>query len=66
MLGIGGAKPVAGQAEEDVACPISLAYSFIGREFFQNYPKWFTTTNWEHNLNELSVFKKLHNSLLLC
>jgi len=40
MLGIGGSKPVAGQAEEDVACPISLAYSFIGREFFQNYPKW--------------------------
>lgn len=40
MLGIGGVKPVAGQAEEDVACPISLAYNYIGKGFFQNYPKW--------------------------
>lgn len=40
MLGIGGAKPVAGQAEDVVDCPISIAYDFVGREFFQNYPKW--------------------------
>jgi hypothetical protein len=40
MLGIGGAKPVAGQAEDVVNCPITTAYDFVGLGFFQNYPKW--------------------------
>ena len=40
MLGIGGSKPVAGQAEEVVDCPASRAYDYIGRDFFENYPKW--------------------------
>lgn len=40
MLGIGGAKPVAGQAEEVVACPASKAYEIIGENFFENYQKW--------------------------
>ncbi len=40
MLGIGGSKPVAGQSEDIVACPVSRAYAFIGDEFFKNYPKW--------------------------
>jgi Polyketide cyclase / dehydrase and lipid transport len=40
MLGIGGTKPVAGQAEEVIACPTSKAYEFIGFQFFDNYRKW--------------------------
>ena len=40
MLGIGGSKPVAGQAEDVVACPPSRAYEFIGGGFFEKYPKW--------------------------
>ena len=40
MLGIGGTKPVAGQAEEVIACPTSKAYEFIGERFFANYQKW--------------------------
>ena len=40
MLGIGGAKPVAGQAEEVIACPTSKAYEIIGDRFFENYQKW--------------------------
>jgi hypothetical protein len=40
MLGIGEAKPVAGSAEEVVACPVDRAYAFIGHSFFENYPKW--------------------------
>lgn len=40
MLGIGGTKPVAGQAEELIACPTSRAYEIIGKQFFENYRKW--------------------------
>jgi Polyketide cyclase / dehydrase and lipid transport len=40
MFGIGGAKPVAGEADDVVKCSISGAYEFIGRRFFENYPKW--------------------------
>lgn len=40
MLGIGGTKPVAGQAEELIACPASKAYEIIGYQFFENYQKW--------------------------
>ncbi len=40
MLGIGGSKPVAGQSEDVVACPLAKAYAFIGEEFFSNYPRW--------------------------
>jgi Polyketide cyclase / dehydrase and lipid transport len=40
MLGIGGAKPVAGQADDVVKCSISKAYGYIGRRFFENYRKW--------------------------
>lgn len=40
MLGIGGAKPVAGHADDVVKCSITKAYDFIGRRFFENYPKW--------------------------
>jgi Polyketide cyclase / dehydrase and lipid transport len=40
MLGIGGAKPVAGQADDVVKCSTTKAYDFIGRRFFQNYRKW--------------------------
>ncbi len=40
MLGIGGSKPVLGQADDIVACPISRAYSYICLRFFENYPKW--------------------------
>lgn len=40
MLGIGGQKPVAGTAEDTVECSVDQAYDFIGRSFFDNYPKW--------------------------
>ena len=40
MLGIGGTKPVAGQAEEVIACPTLTAYEIIGERFFENYQKW--------------------------
>ncbi len=40
MLGIATSKPVAGQAEDIVECPIAKAYAFIGEGFFRNYPKW--------------------------
>ncbi|MGJ0507284.1 MAG: SRPBCC family protein [Methylocystis sp.] len=40
MLGIGESKPVAGRAEDVIACPIAKAYDFIGKDFFENYPKW--------------------------
>jgi hypothetical protein len=40
MLGMGGAKPVAGQADGVVSCSITKAYDYIGRSFFDNYPKW--------------------------
>jgi hypothetical protein len=40
MLGIGGTKPVAGQAEEVIACPTLKAYEIIGERFFENYQKW--------------------------
>lgn len=40
MLGIGGAKPVAGRSEGVINCPSKKAYAFIGDEFFKNYPKW--------------------------
>lgn len=40
MLGIGGAKPVAGQADDVVKCSISKAYDYVGRRFFENYRKW--------------------------
>jgi hypothetical protein len=40
MFGIGGATPVAGHAEDIVACPISRAYDYIGPRFFDNYRKW--------------------------
>lgn len=35
MLGIGGTKPVAGRAEEVIACPTSKAYEIIGERFFE-------------------------------
>jgi Polyketide cyclase / dehydrase and lipid transport len=40
MLGIGEHKPVAGSAEDVVACSVDEAYAFIGHSFFENYPKW--------------------------
>lgn len=40
MLGIGGSKPVAGQAEDIIACSAPKAYEIIGNQFFANYPKW--------------------------
>jgi hypothetical protein len=40
MLGIGGAKPVAAQADNVVKCSIAEAYDYIGRRFFENYRKW--------------------------
>ena len=40
MLGLGGASPVAGQADDVINCPISQAYELIGKNFFENYPKW--------------------------
>jgi len=40
MLGIAASKPVLGQAEDVVSCPISRAYEYIGLKFFENYPKW--------------------------
>jgi hypothetical protein len=40
MLGIAGAKPVAGQADDVVKCSIAKAYDYIGQRFFENYRKW--------------------------
>ena len=40
MLGLGGTSPVAGQADDVINCPISKAYEVIGKNFFENYPKW--------------------------
>lgn len=40
MLGIGGAKPLSGSAEETVSCSVARVYEFIARGFFDNYPKW--------------------------
>lgn len=40
MLGIAASKPVLGQAEDVVSCPISRAYEYIGLKFFENYPNW--------------------------
>ena len=40
MLGLGGSSPVAGQADDVINCPISKAYEVIGKNFFDNYPKW--------------------------
>jgi hypothetical protein len=40
MLGIGGAKPVAGQADGVIRCSTTTAYDYIGRRFFENYRKW--------------------------
>jgi hypothetical protein len=40
VLGIGGAKPVAGQANGAVSCSITKAYDYVGCGFFENYPKW--------------------------
>lgn len=40
MLGIAASKPVLGQAEDVVACSVASAFSYIGQQFFENYPKW--------------------------
>ena len=40
MLGMGASKPVSGQADDIVDCPITDAYEIIGHKFFENYPKW--------------------------
>ncbi len=40
MLGIAASKPVAGQAEDRVECPVGSVYAFVGEQFFDNYPKW--------------------------
>jgi hypothetical protein len=40
MLGIAASKPVMGQAEDVVSCPISRTYDYIVLRFFENYPKW--------------------------
>lgn len=40
MLGIGGAKAVAGQADDVIKCSRSEVYDYIGRRFFENYRKW--------------------------
>ncbi len=33
-------KPVAGQASIDIDSPLAEVFSFIGDNFFDNYPKW--------------------------
>lgn len=40
MLGIGGAKPLSGSAEETISCSVARVYEFIAGGFFENYPKW--------------------------
>ena len=40
MLGLGAAKPVAGQAEDIVNSPVTKIYDFVGSNFFDNYQKW--------------------------
>jgi hypothetical protein len=40
MLGIGGATPVVGKADDVVKYSITKVYDYIGWSFFKNYRKW--------------------------
>jgi hypothetical protein len=52
MLGIGGAKSVVGHADGVIRCESTAVFDFVGRGFFENYPKWCPQVV---ELNELST-----------